>query len=130
MSVTNTIIPPTGILLGATASANGTLTVLGGTCLENGHLGLGEESGSTGLVWVSNGQLIGHERVSYQHRRKRCGQMVVSNSQMSAYQVGVASGPASQGTLTIAGGTASFSGGLIVGIGLGSTGSVSVTAGS
>ena len=55
--------------------------------------------------------------------------MVVSNSQMSAYNVGVANGPGSQGTLTIAGGTGSFSGGLIVGIGLGATGSVSVTSG-
>jgi T5SS/PEP-CTERM-associated repeat protein len=50
MSITNAIIPPTGILLGVTASANGTLTVLGGTCFENGHLDLGEELGSTGLV--------------------------------------------------------------------------------
>ena len=55
--------------------------------------------------------------------------MVVSNGQMSAYDVGVANGPASQGTLTIVGGTGSFSGGLIVGIGLGATGSVSVTSG-
>ena len=129
MSVTNVFVPPTGILLGATASANGTLTVLGGTCWENGHLSLGEESGSTGLVWVSNGQLIVTNGYLISIGGNGVGQMVVSNSQMSAYDVGVANGPASQGTLTIAGGTGSFSGGLMVGIGLGATGSVSVTSG-
>ncbi len=124
-----TNIPPTGMLMGVNASANGTLAVLGGTCLEIGHLGLGEESGSTGLVWVSNGRLIVTNGYLISIGGNGVGQMVVSNSQMSAYSVGVANGPASQGTLTIAGGTGSFSGGLIVGIGLGATGSVSVTSG-
>jgi T5SS/PEP-CTERM-associated repeat protein len=129
MSVTNIVTPPTGILLGATASANGTLTVLGGTCLENGHLDLGEELGSTGRVWVSNGQLIVTNGYLISIGGNGVGQMVVSNSQMSAYNVGVANGPASQGTLTIVGGTTTFSGGLIVGGSLGATGSVSVTSG-
>jgi hypothetical protein len=124
-----TYIPPTGLLMGTTASANGTLTVLGGTCFENGHLDLGEESGSTGLVWVSNGQLIDTNGYLISIGGNGVGQMVVSNSQMSAYDVGVANGPSSQGTLTIAGGTGTFSGGLIVGSGLGATGSVSVTSG-
>jgi len=128
-NVSNNIAPPTGVLLGATAGASGILNIMGGTCLENGHLGLGEESGSTGLVWVSNGQLIDTNGYLISIGENGVGQMVVSNSQMSAYDVGVANGPASQGTLTIVGGTGTFSGGLVVGSGLGATGSVSVTSG-
>ncbi len=124
-----TNIPPTGLLMGTTASANGTLTVLGGTCFENGHLDLGEESGSTGLVWVSNGQLIDTNGYLISIGGNGVGQMIVSNSQISAYDVGVANGPASQGTLTLVGGSGTFSGGLIIGSGLGATGSVFVTSG-
>ena len=122
-------IPPTAILLGATASANGTLTMLGGTCFETGHLGLGEEFGATGLVWMSNEQLIMTNGLGISVGGNGVGQMVVSNSSLLVFNVGVANGPASQGTLTIVGGTTTFSSGLLVGGSLGATGTVFVTSG-
>jgi hypothetical protein len=119
----------TGLLLGATASSSGELNISGGTCLDNGHLGLGEESGSTGLVWVCGGQLILTNDYFTGIGENGAGLMVVSNGQVLAGICVVGSGSSSQGALTISGGSTTFTGPLAVGAGYGATGVVSITGG-
>jgi hypothetical protein len=120
---------PNCIFVGLASGSQGYLSVAAGSSSASGHLALGDEAGSTGSVWISGGQLILTNGFLVTIGGSGFGQMVISNGQVLTYSVLVASGPASQGALAIAGGAGNFSGGLIVGGGQGATGTVSMTDG-
>ena len=122
-----------GMIIGYAATAQGTLTVAGGTN-DLGGFTLANSAGATGVLWVTGGQLtatnlptlIGNSGV---------GQMIVSNGFVvagnfngpQAIVAGVNAG--SQGTLTIAGGSNIFAGPLRAGDNAGAMGAVWVTGG-
>jgi hypothetical protein len=113
-----------------TSGSAGDLTITGGKYDSLEHLILGDENGSTGSVWVSDGQLInGTNDYLVTIGNNGMGQLILSNGQLAAAYVVVASGPASQGALMIAGGTGTVLRALSVGVGQGATGIVSITGG-
>jgi T5SS/PEP-CTERM-associated repeat protein len=119
-----------GVFLGLTSGSAGDLTIAGGKYDALELLTLGDESVSTGSVWVSDGQLIiGTNDYLMTIGNNGVGQLILSNGQLAASYVIVASGPASHGTLMIAGGAGSFSRALSVGVGQGATGTVFITGG-
>jgi hypothetical protein len=126
-SVTN-LIPGT-VFLGLKSGATGGVSVPTGNSFVLDHLSLGEEIGTTGLVWVTGGQLIATNQCLATIGGNGVGQVAVSNGQFFATHLLVAAGPGSVGTLSLSGGTATLSGGLAVGGGQGATGLVSITGG-
>ena len=129
VSDTNTLA--NGVFLGLTSGSAGDLTIAGGKYDALEHLILGDENGSTGSVWVSDGQLInGTNDYLMTIGNNGVGQLTLSNGQLTTSYVIVGNGPGSQGMLNIAGGTGSFSRALSIGVGQGATGTVSITAGS
>jgi hypothetical protein len=127
---TNTGTLANGVFFGLTSGSAGELTVADGKYDSLEHLTLGDEDGSTGSVWVSDGQLIsGTNDYLMTIGNNGVGQLILSNGQLAAAYVVVASGPTSQGALMIAGGTGIFSRALSVGVGQGATGTVSITDG-
>ncbi len=126
-SATNLI--PGAVFLGLKSGANGGLSIPTGNSFAPNHLSLGEETGTTGLVWVTGGQLIATNQCLATIGGNGVGQLVVSNGQFSGTHVLVGAGPGSAGTLVLNGGTATLSGGLAVGGAQGATGLVSITGG-
>jgi hypothetical protein len=126
-SVTNLI--PGAVFLGLKSGANGGLTIPAGSSFELDHLGLGDETGSTGCLWVTGGQLIATNQCLATIGGNGVGQLVVSNGLFSGTHVLVGAGPGSVGTLVLNGGTATLSGGFAVGGAQGATGLVSITGG-
>lgn len=120
---------PQGVFLGLNPGSQGILLITGGSCIAPEHLSLGESGGATGLVWMGGGQLILTNEYLTTIGGNGVGQMVVSDGEVLACSGVVASGSGSQGTLTISGGSATFTGPLFVGGGIGATGAVSVTGG-
>jgi hypothetical protein len=121
-----------GVFLGLTSGSAGDLTIagVGGKYDALEHLTLGDENGATGSVWVSDGQLIvGTNDYLVTIGNNGVGQLILSNGQLAAAYVVVASGPGSLGTLAIVGGTGSFSRAFSVGVGQNATGTVSITGG-
>ncbi|HXI84968.1 MAG TPA: hypothetical protein VNL17_12850 [Verrucomicrobiae bacterium] len=119
-----------GVFLGLTSGSAGDLTIAGGKYDASELLSLGDEGGSTGSVWISDGQLIiGTNDYLMTIGNNGAGQLILSNGQLVASYVIVAGGQGSQGALLIAGGTATFSRALSVGVGQGATGIVSITGG-
>jgi autotransporter family porin len=127
VSVTNLI--PGAVFLGLKSGANGGLGIPTGNSIALDHLSLGEETGTTGLVWVTGGQLIATNQCLATIGGNGVGQLVVSNGQFSGTHALVGAGPGSVGTLVLNGGTTTLSGGLAVGGGQGATGLVSITGG-
>src|SRR6266404_2323732 len=126
-SVTNLI--PGAVFLGLKSGATGGLTIPTGNSFVLDHLDLGDETGSTGLVWVTGGQLIATNQCLATIGGNGVGQLIVSNGQFSATHVLIADGSLSTGTLVLNGGTTTLSGGLDVGSAQGATGLVSVAGG-
>ena len=120
---------PNGTFLGLTSGSQGVLSIVGGNCVSPGHFDLGEDPGSTGLVWISGGQLILTNNYLTTIGGNGVGQLVLSNGQFAASHVTVADSHGSLGLLTIAGGTGTFSGGFVIGNGMMATGIVSLTGG-
>lgn len=129
MTVSNGTWRADYVALGSSPGAKGTLTIAGGTNSISAGIFISQISTvSTGVVWVTDGQLtvtnaetdVGSEGV---------GQMTVSNGTWRAEMVIVGDNSGSQGTLTVAGGTNTLSGRLAVGYGSGSTGTVWLTGG-
>jgi hypothetical protein len=110
MTVSNgTVLCRTG-LVGSQASGRGTLTIAGGTNTLIARLVVGNLANSTGAVWVTGGRLVVEDggTLASAIGSSGVGQMTVSNGTWLAMtNVTVASGPGSQGSLTIAGGTSS-----------------------
>jgi len=79
------------------------------------HLDLGDETGSTGCLWLTGGQLIATNQCLATIVGMAWDKLIVSNGQFSATHVLIADGSLSTGTLVLNGGTATLSGGLVVG---------------
>jgi hypothetical protein len=118
-----------GVFVGLASGSQGTLSISGGIYIGLGHLCLGQEAGSTGVVWVTGGQLVTSNNYLTTVGGDGVGQFVISNGQVAASSMIVATGPGSLGKLIIAGGSASLSGGLVIGDGVSASGIVSVTSG-
>lgn len=96
------------VSVGSLPGSVGTLTMAGGSSTLTSLFQMGVSNGAQGTVWLTGGQLdvsstfveIGFDGV---------GQMTVSNATWQARSVDVAFGTGSQGTLTVAGGTVTFS---------------------
>jgi T5SS/PEP-CTERM-associated repeat protein len=128
MTVSNGTLQAYSVYVGVFGGSQGTLTIAGGTNRFSWYLVVGYNSGATGTVWLTGGQLtvtngptfIGNYGV---------GQMTVSNSTWLAKDVSVGNNAGSQGTLTIAGGTNSLAGNLQIGYNPNATGTVLLTGG-
>ena len=143
---------PNGMFVGFGPGSQGTLSVLAGTLLVPEHLSLGEDPGSTGQLWLNGGQLIANNNpVSTGSNDVQplwfnpalgvttnylitiggngAGQATVSNGQLAAFYLIVGDALGSSGTLTVAGGTVSISGAMVVAQGQSATGSVFITGG-
>jgi hypothetical protein len=120
---------PNGVFVGLTSGSQGTLSISGGNYVAPEHVCLGEDAGSTGVVWVTGGQLITTNNYLTTVGGDGVGQFVISNGQVEASSMILATGPGSLGMLTVAGGSATLSGGLVVGNGLSATGIVFITGG-
>jgi T5SS/PEP-CTERM-associated repeat protein len=120
---------PNGVFLGLASGSQGALSIIEGNYAAPEHVSLGEDAGSTGLVWISGGQLTLTNNFLLTIGGGGIGQMVLSNGAVLASDVEVANAPASQGALLLSGGTGNFSGALAMGVGLNATGTVSITGG-
>jgi len=120
---------PNGVFFGLTLGSQGTLSIAGGNYVSPEHLSIGEQAGATGVVWVTGGQLILTNGYLTSVGGEGVGQLILSNGQVAASSVNVATGPGSHGSFTVAGGTANLCAGLVVGSGLNATGSVFVLGG-
>ena len=103
--------------------ASGTLTILGGSSTLSSSLEIAHSSGTAGAVWLTGGQLS-VTNITFVGQNGT-GQMTVSNGTWTAGEVDVAEN-SSQGTLTIAGGTNSFSS---LGVSISGTGTLWLTGG-
>ena len=119
-----------GVFLGLASGSAGDVTIARGKLEALELLTLGDESGSTGSVWVSDGQLvIGTNDYLMTIGNNGVGQLTLSNGQVMASYVIVANGPGSRGILKVAGGTGTCSRALSIGVAQGATGTVLVTGG-
>jgi T5SS/PEP-CTERM-associated repeat protein len=138
MTISNGTWLAQNVYVGYTNGGHGTLTFAGGATVLNGYLSLGRFNGGTGAVWLTGGQLtitnnttdIGDGGAA----GGGVGQMTVSNGTWLAQKVYVGtriqgSSPLGCGTLTIAGGTNTFSTYLYLGYQGRTTGTVWVTGG-
>jgi hypothetical protein len=122
--------PANGVFFGLTSGSVGSLTMVAGKYDSLEHLVLGEERGSTGSVSVSGGQLvIGTNEYPITVGNNGVGQMILSNSQLTASYIIVGNGPGSMGTLKIAGGTNSITRAISLGVALGATGTTYIAGG-
>jgi hypothetical protein len=96
------------LLLGTSAGANGTLTMSGGTNSFRSTLGIGNNLGTTGTVWLTGGQLLGTNG-NLSIGVNGVARMIVSNGTMLVSNVILAVTSNGSGTLTVAGGTNEFS---------------------
>jgi hypothetical protein len=128
MTVSNGTLLASEIALGISAGSWGGLTLAGGTNTFVAPMLLGLGLNATGVVWVTGGQLVIGNGTNYIGRFST-GQMTVSNGLVLAGDVQVASANNSHGVLTIAGGTTTLSGALLVGGGFLSSASVWVSGG-
>lgn len=110
------------------AGAAGAITIAGGICSLREYLAVAGGPGTTGDVWLVDGQLI-VPNDGTEVGDLGVGQMTVSNGTFTAHHVDVGFMPGSCGTLTIAGGTSSVSQWLAIGNEPASTGTVWITGG-
>jgi hypothetical protein len=118
MTVSNGTFLAWRLIVGNRVNSQGTLTVAGGTnivgVVNDGGLFVGNESGSTGTVWITSGQLIVTNAATLVSSNG-VGQMTISNGTWRARDVLVAAGAGAEGTLTAVGGTSSVLSNLTVG---------------
>jgi hypothetical protein len=118
VTISNGQLAASSMIVGDSAGASGTLTLVGGTLSLSGELVIGQGQSATGAVAITGGQLsvpaqgvpvIGVEtgQLSVIVGDFGVGQLTVSNSSLLAQNVIVGHCENSQGTLTIAGGTVS-----------------------
>ena len=119
--------------VGFGGTALGTLTVAGGTNAISSTLYVGSSFGgtATGAVWITGGQLlVTNDFTDIGYGFLGSGQITMSNGIWTAYGVSLGNNSSAPGTLTLAGGTATFQVfGLIVGGDMNTTGTVWMTGG-
>ena len=112
-------------VVGSASGSSGVLAINGGSVTLSSSLEIG--ASGVGAIFLSGGQL--NETNETYVGEDNLGQMTVSNGTWVAGNVYLGLLPASQGTVTIAGGTSTPMFGLEIGYGSGSTGSVWLTGG-
>ncbi|HXI85190.1 MAG TPA: hypothetical protein VNL17_13985 [Verrucomicrobiae bacterium] len=101
--------------MGRNAACRGTLTVNGGTNTFFSTLTIGDETNSTGAVWLTEpGRLVITNAVTIIAARGT-GQMTISNGTFLGNALNLATNVTATGTLTVAGGTNALIGPLNVG---------------
>ncbi len=103
MTVSNGTWVAGNVYLGLLPASQGTLTIAGGTNSPMFGLEIGYGTGSTGVVWLTGGELTATNETSVGY--SGIGQMTVSNGIWNANNVYVGNQFSSLGTLTVAGGT-------------------------
>jgi hypothetical protein len=118
----------TSMFIALRSGSVGTLTVAGGNALIN-TLNVGTQSNALAAVWVSNGQLVSTNGGIGLGALQSVGQMTISNATVLTRDLTV-----DNGTLTMQGGTLSFSSAVtsncMVGASQGSKGSVWINGGT
>ncbi|MGD0651918.1 MAG: thrombospondin type 3 repeat-containing protein [Verrucomicrobiia bacterium] len=116
---------------GSGIGSQGTITVAGGNyiCSSYGRLVVGMETGATGVVSVTGGSLVMTNSFFLLVGGDGSGQLNLLSGTSALGPIEVGGGPGSQGTLTVAGGTNSIQGALVVGASIGATGTVWMTGG-
>jgi hypothetical protein len=104
MTVSNGTVQGQQIYVGHLGGSQGTLTMAGGTNTLSSFLEVGGYPSGTGTVWVTGGQLVVTNDVTYVGN-SGVGQLTISNGTVLANIVHVGNAAGSQGTLTIAGGS-------------------------
>jgi T5SS/PEP-CTERM-associated repeat protein len=99
--------------VGFDAGSQGTLTLAGGSNVLS-SLTVSYYDGSTGAVWMTNGELISTNSDAIVGRSGH-GQMIMSNGAWRARNIAVGKLGGSQGTLTLAGGSSSVYSNITVG---------------
>ncbi len=119
--------------VGFGVTAQGTLTVAGGTNAISSTLKVGVSfiGSGTGAVWITGGQLmVTNDFTDIGYGFLGSGQITMSNGAWTAYGVSLGNNSSGPGTLTLAGGTATFQVfGLIVGGDVSTTGTAWMTGG-
>jgi len=128
MTCSNSLVNLATLTVGASMGHAGTLTLIGGTVTASGTLTIAEQPFTRGTVWVTGGELFTTNRPTYVGY-SGVGQMTISNGTVQAYVTTVGSLTGSCGTLTIVGGTNLITGGCILGMGSGSTGTMWLVSG-
>lgn len=116
------------IVVAKASGSRGTLTAAGGTNILSGSLDVGMDTNTMGAVWVTGGRLVvtnGNANVA----DNGAGQVTVSNGTWQITNLSIGNYIGSQGTVNVAGGTATVSSFLQIGINSGATGAVWVTGG-
>ena len=125
--VSNAPVAASYLIVGDSLGSSGTLTIAGGTVNLSGAMAVAQGQGATGSVFITGGQLTvtnqGVSVTSFETGRLSLtigsfgvGQMTLSNGSLLAQSVIVGNCENSQGTLTIAGGTASAASTLTAGV--------------
>jgi hypothetical protein len=128
MTVSNGIFLARELYVGTNTGSQGTFNVAGGTNSLTSFLHVGERSAATGAVWVTDGLLVITNSPTIVGV-SGVAQLTLSNGTFLTSATCVGSNSGSRGALTIAGGTNFVNGGLQVGLGVASTGSVWITGG-
>lgn len=131
MTVSNGTWLARDVFVGFGPNSQGTLSVAGGTNLFTSILDVGRNTGMTGTVWMSGGELIvTNTGVAIALGDSGVAQMTISNGFCQTPALYVAYASSAQGTLSLAGGTLMVGQqGMILGNGPGNTGSVWMTQG-
>jgi hypothetical protein len=121
------------LTIGNFAGSQGTLTVAGGTNTVSTLMALGNDDNTTGVVWMTGGQLLMTNAFdTIEIGLSGVGQMTMSSGtvQVAVLEVGLGLGAGlGQGTFTMAGGTNTVLNDFEVGVFTGATGAVWVTGG-
>jgi Bacterial TSP3 repeat len=129
MVMSNGIVRPQNLFVGFSSGGQGTLTINGGTIAPSGSLVIANNSSTTGSVFVAGGQLFVTNSLT-KIGNLGVGQMTVSNATVSCLDVTVGAVAGGRGTLTMAAGSDSIYGSLVLGVyGCTATGNVVVAGG-
>jgi len=125
----STLASDRAVIVGLGAGSQGSFTLDSSLWIAGEHVIVGEYFGATGVVSITSGQLAVTNVSLTLVGGAGSGQLVWSNSAVTVGMVEVAADRGSQGTLTMAGGSAEIQGLLSIGYGLGSTGVLWMTDG-
>ena len=128
MTVSNGLFQGYRVWVGNYDGSVGTLTIAGGTNTLTSSLIAGHGLGANGTIWLTGGQLIVTNNITY-IGYYGTGQMIVSNGLFQGNSLWVGAFAGSQGTLTVAGGINKIDYNLFVGTVAGSSGELRLNGG-
>ncbi len=130
MVISNGTVQSGNVTVGSIGGSQGAITMHGGVTTVNGSLTAGNSANATGVVWVTDGQLVVTNDLAFTSIGNfGVGLLAVSNGTVLLANEVVGNLAGSQGALTLAGGTNTASLGFVVGRFANATGTVWVTGG-